>query len=256
MKQAVMGTTERKRAKNYPGPGAFDLPQFPLDSPSLHASRKSSILLPSREPKHNIRNGPGSHHPRWFATSEYKNSPSYKICTKRKSIVGRITPHSNLEAKDYSNFKTAPRFKFGTKDRFSEWGVREGRGARRPDPGQYAVNDSAVSSSMLSPPAYSVSPNRGGICDPTIPKDDDPGPGFYHAADTETTKFIYKASPRAKFGTARRLVSDNAPRSARGARLQPGPGQYNSRCTRHGGVGGPAWTMPGRGEIDLSSPYV
>jgi hypothetical protein len=262
-----MGTTEKSRSKMYPGPGSHDLPLFPDTNPSLNASCQYSMGSLAHEATTTSikkeRLGPGAHHPKWFETSTYKRSPGYGFGRQRRPMdtqaqsprkVFDVTPHSKLPLDDHSCFKKSPQFSFGSKDRFSfgSMAQRCERGTRLPDPGSYNLND-LVTSRMNSPPAYSVSPRRE-ECGAPIKKSKEPGPGSYPSE--ECHKSIYKAAPRAKFSTAPRGVAED-PGSARLSRSVPGPGQYSSNCTRTSANRcSPAWSMPGRAELDFQNVFL
>lgn len=202
------------------------------------------------------RLGPGAHHPKWFENSAYKRTVAYGFGKQRRPMDDvntpreRPSPHAKLDQGDYSRFNKSPKYSFGTMDRTRD-SDHEPRGHRRPDPGSHNPND-LVTSRMSSMPAYSVSPRRD--CQ-VIKKTKLPGPGSY--LSEECSSSVYKEAPRAKFGCALRGVAEDTPGMARLSRVVPGPGQYAANCTRLGQVGGksgPAWSMPGRAELDLANP--
>lgn len=275
-----MGATEKVQSKLHPGPGSHDLPSFPDQHPSLLSSCSYSMGGTCATNSKADRLGPGSHHPKWCKSSTYKRSPGYGFGKERRPFIEQsprrpaTTPHAQLEQGDHSTFKGTPKFSFGStervppyqtcvgmtlKDKFVERATTHShgtgekqRGARRPDPGTYDVDDLATSR-MSSSPAYSVSSRRDSGEGP-LKNSADPGPGSY--ASEECGKSIYKAAPRAKFSTAPRGVSERLPSTARTSRSVPGPGQYlTQNCTRTGDIANkssPAWPMPSRPEFDPS----
>lgn len=259
-----MGTTEKVRSKLYPGPGSHDLPTCLGIHPSLSSSCQYSMGSMAHgttaTSSRRDRLGPGAHHPKWSETSTYKRSLGFGFSKQGRPmneqsprLLNAATPHSQLEADDHSSFKKSPKFSFGSMERKEIRG--EQRGARRPDPGSYNSND-LVTSRMSSTPAYSASPRRE-PCEGPVKKSLEPGPGT-HSIEA-CGKSVFKVAPRARFSTAPRGVAEDTPAASRKARSVPGPGQYTANSTRTGQFGNtcsPAWSMPGRAELDLQNVFL
>mmetsp|Transcript_50035 Transcript_50035/g.88179 ORF Transcript_50035/g.88179 Transcript_50035/m.88179 type:complete len:274 (-) Transcript_50035:81-902(-) len=250
-----------------PGPGSHDIPAFPEKVPTSTMPTAPGYSIAQgaglEEPvKKRDKVGPGAYHPRRTVTE--KAAPGYgfgrarRVLSETRSERHRNdpgTPAPQMEQKDNQNYVHAPKYSFGSEEKFFRcpgiWSDLPGRGSKMPGPGEHNPDDRITSrpDMKINGPSWSATPRRGGVETKLSSRSFTPGPGAYRPEDAAPTSEV-KVTPRYKFGTAARLAGVEVDKKA------PGPGQYsttNTTRTGHSSVGGsaPKWSMPGRQELDL-----
>eukprot|EP00927_Polykrikos_kofoidii_P004049 TRINITY_DN11607_c0_g1_i1.p1 TRINITY_DN11607_c0_g1~~TRINITY_DN11607_c0_g1_i1.p1 ORF type:complete len:274 (-),score=17.17 TRINITY_DN11607_c0_g1_i1:235-1056(-) len=271
------GMTKAKVARmRVPGPGSHDIPSFLEARPLSKDPSTSSYSFPrgstAREASacKKVPLGPGAHHPRFEV---FDRSHGGNRFGRQRRLVGRCdkpqvqdcrasTPGPELSQGDNPNYRKAPEFSFGTEEKkvlcHGSWEAHPTRRRpKTPGPADHNPDDRGTSRWACSP-SYSATPRRGGEEKP-VQKVKGPGPGSYVTEEVQLA--LKPVAPRATFGTTARHAACDVDSNRKGG--VPGPGRYSTTSrtrTGHGAAVGtfssPAWSMPGRGEIDLSTPYV
>eukprot|EP00927_Polykrikos_kofoidii_P019855 TRINITY_DN19306_c0_g2_i1.p1 TRINITY_DN19306_c0_g2~~TRINITY_DN19306_c0_g2_i1.p1 ORF type:complete len:255 (-),score=23.51 TRINITY_DN19306_c0_g2_i1:442-1206(-) len=241
-----------------PGPGTHEIAQFPAKIPhsGVGSSVASTFGVKRTEAQRKTRVGPGAYHPNQETVQ--KRVPGCGFGRGAARILSattrtQVTPGPALAHQDNPQFKAGPKHGFASTAKFFKcpagiWPEREGRGCRKPAPGEHDPDDK-VTSLVPTAPAYSVIPRRAR--EPTdLTGFAAPGPGAYKE-DVASRKLAQKV-PGWGFGIAKRKTEVAGQAEAK---KSPDPGRYVvENRDRHGGSSmfdsAPKWTMPSKGRYD------
>lgn len=193
---------------------------------------------------------PGKYHPNVSVVQPRAASwgfGSSRRMLSEPSKLQRSIPGVCVGQTDNPNYFRSPRYGFGSTERDQNpvegsWVNPEDMKFRRPGPGQHNPK-SDYTSAMDASPSVTMGPRRELAVNMKLP-----GPGSYTIDDGKAQ--TWKSSPRFKFGSSQRGVSEK--------QGPPGPGQYkvaNMTKTGHSSMGdsAPKWSMTGRPKVNLTT---